>query len=61
MAAEPGLTLAIYTAEPGSASEERLGLLGSWAASDESHSTGLRPGDEPVGSVRREARWPGSS
>ena len=32
MAAEPGLTLTIYTAEPGSASEERLRLLGSWAA-----------------------------
>ena len=33
MAAEPGLTLTIYTAEPGTASEERLRLLGSWAAS----------------------------
>lgn len=32
MAAEPGLTLTIYTAEPGSASEERLRLLASWAA-----------------------------
>ena len=35
MAAEPGLTLTIYTAEPGSPSDERLGLLGSWAASDD--------------------------
>ena len=33
MAAEPGLTLTIYAAEPGSASEERLRLLASWAAS----------------------------
>jgi len=32
MAAEPGLTLTIYTAEPGSASEDRLRVLGSWAA-----------------------------
>ncbi|HUR08001.1 MAG TPA: helix-turn-helix transcriptional regulator [Nonomuraea sp.] len=35
MAAEPGLTLTIYTAEPGSPSEERLRLLASWAASPE--------------------------
>ncbi|WP_371634247.1 hypothetical protein OG693_00180 [Streptomyces sp. NBC_01259] len=32
MAAEPGLTLTIYTAEPGSVSEEGLRLLSSWAA-----------------------------
>ncbi len=32
MAAEPGLTLVVYTAEPGSPSEEGLGLLASWAA-----------------------------
>lgn len=30
MAAEPGLTLTIYTAEPGSPSEEVLRLLASW-------------------------------
>ncbi|MGX1540954.1 helix-turn-helix transcriptional regulator [Streptomyces adustus] len=36
MAAEPGLTLTIYTAEPGSASEERLRLLASWAATQDS-------------------------
>lgn len=35
MAAEPGLTLTIYTAAPGSPSDERLRLLGSWAASNE--------------------------
>lgn len=34
MAAEPGLTLTIYSAEPGSASAERLQLLASWAASE---------------------------
>lgn len=32
MAAEPGLTLTIYTAEPGSPSEDALRLLASWAA-----------------------------
>ncbi|MFF2330691.1 MULTISPECIES: helix-turn-helix transcriptional regulator [unclassified Streptomyces] len=32
MAAEPGLTLTIYTAEPRSPSEEALRLLASWAA-----------------------------
>jgi transcriptional regulator with XRE-family HTH domain len=35
MAAEPGLTLTIYTAEPGSPSEQALHLLTSWAASEE--------------------------
>jgi transcriptional regulator with XRE-family HTH domain len=35
MAAEPGLTLTVYTAEPGSASEEGLRLLSSWAATAE--------------------------
>jgi transcriptional regulator with XRE-family HTH domain len=32
LAADPGLTLFTYTAEPGSRSEETLQLLGSWAA-----------------------------
>ncbi|MGO4297164.1 helix-turn-helix transcriptional regulator [Glutamicibacter sp. MCAF14] len=34
MAAEPGLTLTIYSAEPGSKSEEALSLLASWAATE---------------------------
>ncbi|RAM37386.1 helix-turn-helix transcriptional regulator [Arthrobacter globiformis] len=34
MAAEPGMTLTIYTAEPGSPSAERMQLLASWAASE---------------------------
>jgi transcriptional regulator with XRE-family HTH domain len=32
LAADPGLTLFTYTAEPGSPSEDALKLLGSWAA-----------------------------
>lgn len=38
MAAEPGLTLTIYTAQPGSASEEGLRLLASWAATQDTDS-----------------------
>jgi transcriptional regulator with XRE-family HTH domain len=34
MAAEPGLTFTIYTAEPGSPSEDAMRLLASWAASE---------------------------
>ncbi|MEV0810721.1 helix-turn-helix transcriptional regulator [Micromonospora sp. NPDC050200] len=39
MAAEPGLTLTIYAAEPGSPSEDALRLLASWAASQEADTT----------------------
>ncbi|MGW4273646.1 helix-turn-helix transcriptional regulator [Streptomyces seoulensis] len=35
MAAAPGLTLTIYTAEPGSPSEQGLRLLATWAATQE--------------------------
>jgi transcriptional regulator with XRE-family HTH domain len=35
MAAEPGLTLTVYAAEPGSPSEEALALLASWAATQD--------------------------
>ncbi|MEU6428564.1 helix-turn-helix transcriptional regulator [Microbispora sp. NPDC046973] len=38
MAAAPGLTLTVYTAEPGSPSEEGLRLLASWAATQEAGS-----------------------
>ena len=39
MAAEPGLTLTIYSAEPGSPSEEALRLLASWAATEYSQQS----------------------
>ena len=38
--ADPGLTLTVYTAEPGSPTEENLALLASWAAVSE--GTGSR-------------------
>ncbi|XVQ85932.1 helix-turn-helix transcriptional regulator [Microbispora siamensis] len=38
MVAAPGLTLTVYTAEPGSSSEEGLRLLASWAATQEAGS-----------------------
>lgn len=38
MAAEPGLTLTIYTAEPASPSEQSLRLLASWAATPQTPS-----------------------
>ncbi|MEV0666265.1 helix-turn-helix transcriptional regulator [Actinomadura luteofluorescens] len=45
MAAEPGLTLTIYTAQPGSPSEEGLRLLASWAATPETASPAPHPGN----------------
>jgi hypothetical protein len=33
--ADPGLTLTVYTAEPGSDSAEKLALLASWAATSD--------------------------
>ena len=41
IAAEPGLALLVYTAEPGSPSAGRLRLLASWAASDTEDSPGV--------------------
>ena len=32
LAADPGLTMFVYTAEPGSRSEQALNLLASWTA-----------------------------
>jgi MmyB-like transcription regulator ligand binding domain len=37
LAADPGLTVVAYTAEPGSRSQEALSLLASWAATEEEH------------------------
>ncbi|QSS89172.1 helix-turn-helix transcriptional regulator [Streptomyces sp. M54] len=43
LAAVPGLTLTVYTAEPGSPSEEGLRLLASWAAAEEAAPAEERP------------------
>jgi len=44
LAANPGLMIAVYTAEPGSKSEEALNLLASWTATlDETEPTGVTP------------------
>lgn len=49
MAAEPGLTLTIYVAEPGTDSADRMQLLASWAASGQdrqgAESAGAGVGD----------------
>lgn len=46
MEAEPGLSITIYTAEPGSVSAERLQLLASWAASEYGGDMTLLPARE---------------
>jgi hypothetical protein len=44
--AEPGLTMTIYTAEPGSSTEHALKLLASWAATPDAP---LEHADQPAG------------
>jgi hypothetical protein len=44
--ADPGLTLTVYSAEPGSSSEDALKLLSSWAATAESSEQAKT--DEPA-------------
>ena len=40
LSADTGLTISVYSAEPGSRSEQALDLLASWAATpDHEHST----------------------
>ena len=48
LAADPGLTIFTYTAEPGSRSDEALKLLGSWAATvDPAELARARPKPRP--------------
>jgi transcriptional regulator with XRE-family HTH domain len=44
LSADTGLTMFAYTAEPGTRSEQALGLLGSWAATLERENTEATPG-----------------
>ncbi|WP_262107400.1 helix-turn-helix transcriptional regulator [Arthrobacter sp. Marseille-P9274] len=46
MESEPGLTLTIYAAEPGSPSAERMQLLASWAASEEREAAAPVAGEQ---------------
>jgi hypothetical protein len=39
LVADPGLTMTVYTAEPGSKSEEALNLLASWTATADQETT----------------------
>jgi transcriptional regulator with XRE-family HTH domain len=43
MVAEPGLTMTIYAAEPGSTTERSLALLASWAATSQDIDTAAQP------------------
>jgi hypothetical protein len=43
LAADHGLTIFTYVAEPGSRSEEALNLLGSWAATVDRPESAPRP------------------
>jgi hypothetical protein len=45
IAADPGLTLFTYAAEPGTRSEEALNLLGSWAATVDLDAPARTPGE----------------
>jgi transcriptional regulator with XRE-family HTH domain len=45
LAADPGLNLLTFTAEPGSKSDEALNLLGSWAATLEQEQTAPTTGE----------------
>ena len=45
LAADPGLNLLTFTAEPGSKSDEALNLLGSWAATVEPEQTAPTAGE----------------
>jgi transcriptional regulator with XRE-family HTH domain len=49
LAADPGLTIFVYTAEPGSKSAESLNLLASWAAT-------LEPGEPVQAPIRLEGQ-----
>ena len=55
VSADPGLMIVAYTAEPGSRSAEALGLLASWAATEE-RARRPGPGDPEPHQVGRDGR-----
>ena len=52
---DPGITLVVYTAEPGSRSAESFALLASWAATEGEH---VSPNDRTGRHAGRDTRWP---
>jgi|GEM_PF-14586 len=61
LTAEPGLSFLIYTAEPGSPSEERLRLLASWAASSDDTSPDAGAGADLPGAASATRTMSGSA
>ncbi len=59
LAADPGLMIVAYTAEPGSRSQEALRLLASWAATEEAQET--VSSDASAHTARPDAQQGGSS
>ncbi len=57
LAADTGLRLAIFTAEPGSSSEEGLNLLASWSATP-GHEQGALASGEVAGASTGRDRYP---
>jgi transcriptional regulator with XRE-family HTH domain len=47
LVADPGLTMTVYTAEPGSRSEEALNLLASWTATPDGEETDADRDEQP--------------
>jgi hypothetical protein len=56
LSADAGLTMAVYTAEPGSSSHDALNLLASWAATLDPGRGGQRGGETLTGSGRARSR-----
>jgi MmyB-like transcription regulator ligand binding domain len=52
LAADPGLTIYVYMAEPGSKSDESLNLLASWAATHEQGDAAATDLQSPFGGKR---------
>ena len=47
LVADPGLTMFVYTAEPGSRSEQALSLLASWSATPDEETTDADHEEQP--------------
>ena len=47
LVADPGLTMFVYTVEPGSRSEQALNLLASWAATPDAETATADRDEEP--------------